>query len=68
MKSDDDTSTPEAEVIAKAIVEPTPTNKPPKPEPTRPPTSKVSPTEEWRPQELFAKNLIVIYHIVYELL
>ncbi|MDP6664905.1 MAG: hypothetical protein QF477_12735, partial [SAR202 cluster bacterium] len=32
-----DTSSPEAEVVAKAIVEPAPTNEPPKPEPTKPP-------------------------------
>jgi hypothetical protein len=36
----------ETKVVAKTIVEPTPTNGPPKSEPTRPPTSKPSPTED----------------------
>ena len=40
-----DTPSPEAKVVAKAIVEPTPTNEPPKAEPTKPSTPKPSPTE-----------------------
>ncbi len=40
-----DTQTPEAKVVAKAIVEPTPTKEPPKPVPTNTPVPKPSPTE-----------------------
>ena len=40
-----DTPSPEAKVVAKVEVEPTPTKEPPKPEPTKPSTPKPSPTE-----------------------
>jgi len=39
-----DTPSPEAKVVAKVEVEPSPTKEPPKPEPTKPPTFKISPT------------------------
>ena len=40
-----DTPTPEATVVVKAIVEPTPTKEPPKPESAKPPAPESNPTE-----------------------